>query len=164
VSFQAVTAALALRGMDVEEKFLLVAIASYADTDHTCFPAQSTLAEDTGMSTRTILRRMKNLEARGLLKRSPRYAGGHRKTDLLTLLFIPARQSVKAPPIGDRQSVHTRQNPRFIGDCQSEEPVIEPRIEPCAREASAGEAPASRAQIGLEMRALAESLGARHRA
>ena len=53
-------------------KFVLVALADSANADGYCFPGQQRLARMTGQSVRSVRAHIKNLEADGYLRRSPR--------------------------------------------------------------------------------------------
>lgn len=48
-------------------KFVLVALANYADDDGYCFPGQKRLAEDTCQSERSVRSHLASLERRGLI-------------------------------------------------------------------------------------------------
>ena len=73
MSFQAVEWARALPLDSLSEKFTLLMIASYAGTDDSCFPSLAKLAEDTLQSEATVRRRIRDLEALGLLVRMARW-------------------------------------------------------------------------------------------
>lgn len=57
-------------------KFLMMVIASYTDTDGACFPALTTLAEDTRQSVDSVRRWVVKCQSAGLLQRYPRWATG----------------------------------------------------------------------------------------
>ena len=54
-------------------KAVLVALASFADHDRTCWPSVRTLAHRTGYATRTVQRALRELERRGLLVMKERH-------------------------------------------------------------------------------------------
>lgn len=86
MSVQAISAALKLRGLGPSDKLLLLALANYADAELRCWPSHSTLAEDTGLSQRTILTAFKRLEAAGIITRTLRHRpDGSRNTDVISL-------------------------------------------------------------------------------
>lgn len=88
MSVQAITCALALRGVSASEKLLLLALANYADEHMQCWPSQRRLAADTCLSDRTVRSLLAALEDRRLLSRlSSRRNDGSRSTDRITLHF-----------------------------------------------------------------------------
>lgn len=54
-------------------KFVLVALASFADEDGYCYPGQETLAGMTGQDARSVRRHLLELEKSGFIKRKHRY-------------------------------------------------------------------------------------------
>jgi hypothetical protein len=103
VSVHAISQALKIRGVSPSEKLVLLVLANYADEHQRSFPSHKRLADETGLSERTILTAMKALEARGLLSRQERRrADGSRSTDLITLQWggetIAPRGENPAPP------------------------------------------------------------------
>jgi len=86
MSVQAISAALALRGVSSSEKLLLLALANYADESMRCWPSQVRLAEDTCLTDRTVRALLAALEGRGLVSRKEqRRRDGSRASDLITL-------------------------------------------------------------------------------
>lgn len=86
MSVQAISSVLALRDLSASEKLLLIALANYADQSLRCWPSQTRLAEDTGLTDRTIRRVMLALEARGTITRETRNRrNGSQGTDIITL-------------------------------------------------------------------------------
>lgn len=75
MSVQAIAWALRQRVGSTGGKCLLLALANYADEDGTCFPGQERLADETDQSIDSVQRRLKDLEALGLITRERR--GGH---------------------------------------------------------------------------------------
>lgn len=67
-------------------KFVLVALAGFADEEGFCYPSQETIAKMTGQDARSVQRHLKALEKDGLIKRKARWkkAGG-RNSDGYTL-------------------------------------------------------------------------------
>ncbi len=91
MSLQAITAALAYRGLSPSEKLILIGWANYADEAFRCYPSQRRLSEDTGLSDRQIRRLALSLEERGLIQREERRrADGSRSSDLITLVCLQA--------------------------------------------------------------------------
>jgi hypothetical protein len=73
-------------------KFVLVALADFADEDGFCYPSQETLAKMTGQDVRTVRRHLKSLENDKLIRRSPRWKKtGGRTSDGYGLLAPASR-------------------------------------------------------------------------
>lgn len=82
MSVSALTWAFGLQNINPARKFLLVALANYADENNSCFPGQEKLAHDVGVSVSTIRRALKELEADGFVARERRQgADGYRTSD-----------------------------------------------------------------------------------
>ena len=164
---------LAAWAMDVDvpprEKLMLILIASHANDEGECFPSQTTLAYRSGLSRRTVLRSLAELEERGVItRRQRRRPDGSRSSDTIRLNVhgAPVRPPlaggnltdgarVTFPPHGDNVSPGSDNLTRH-GDSVSPhgdnddaarcpvvtaEPVIEPIREP-VRESSAADAAA----------------------
>ena len=164
---------LAAWAMDVDvpprEKLMLILIASHANDEGECFPSQTTLAYRSGLSRRTVLRSLADLEERGIItRRQRRRPDGSRSSDTIRLNVhgAPVRPPlaggnltdgarVTFPPQGDSVSP-SGDNLTRHGDSVSPhgdnddaarcpvvtaEPVIEPIREP-VRESSAADAAA----------------------
>ena len=164
---------LAAWAMDVDvpprEKLMLILIASHANDEGECFPSQTTLAYRSGLSRRTVLRSLADLEERGIItRRQRRRPDGSRSSDTIRLNVhgAPVRPPlaggnltdgarVTFPPQGDSVSP-SGDNLTRHGDSVSPhgdnddatrcpvvtaEPVIEPIREP-VRESSAANAAA----------------------
>ena len=128
MSFYAVTAALKLKGLDVGEKFLLVVLGSYANTDNTLWPSQKTLSADTSIAERTIRTHLTSLERKGLIRKEHRSVAGRRTSDFITLLFLPAESATSAKP--PAKSAKTTGRLAHKPPAKSAaKPIIEPRIE-----------------------------------
>ena len=169
---------LAAWAMDVDvpprEKLMLILIASHANDEGECFPSQTTLAYRSGLSRRTVLRSLAELEERGVItRRQRRRPDGSRSSDTIRLNVhgAPVRPPlaggnltdgarVTFPPQGDSVSP-SGDNLTRHGDSVSPhgdnddatrcpvvtaEPVIEPIREP-VRESSAADA-AARTTVG----------------
>lgn len=70
------------------EKLVLIALANYANDQHTCWPAMKTLAADTSLSIRSIIRYIATLENRGLIERTTRRSSGVQRSNLYRLTFL----------------------------------------------------------------------------
>lgn len=66
-------------------KFVLLALADYADKDGLCFPSQATLGDKVALSERTIRTCLADLETKGLISRTPRSSTEGRRSDLIQL-------------------------------------------------------------------------------
>lgn len=73
-------------------KFVLVALAGFADEDGFCYPSQETLAKMTGQDVRSVKRHLKALENDEVIKRKARWkSAGGRNSDGYTLQAPPDR-------------------------------------------------------------------------
>lgn len=64
-----------IKSLTTNEKFVLIALADYANSDAVCWPCMSTLAEKTAMSKACARKAVASLEGKGLLHRS--FRTGH---------------------------------------------------------------------------------------
>jgi len=64
-----------LKSLTIHEKFILMALADYANSDAVCWPCMATLAEKAAMSKATARKAVASLESKGLLYRS--FRTGH---------------------------------------------------------------------------------------
>lgn len=88
MSVQAITCALAIRGITASEKLVLLALANYADEHMRCWPSQARLADDTYLTERTMRTVLAALEKRRMLSRQERRRpDGTRASDVFTLHF-----------------------------------------------------------------------------
>ncbi len=90
VNFRAVAWAFKQRVGSAGAKYVLVALARFADSDGTCYPAQLTLAGVTELGETTVRRHLKYLEDCRLITRTPRWkADGTRDSYLYKLAGAP---------------------------------------------------------------------------
>jgi hypothetical protein len=73
MSFQYMAQAIKAKGLTTTEKFLLLMICNYADSDGYCFPKIDTLASDCEIHKRTVIRNIDKLCEKGILKKTNRY-------------------------------------------------------------------------------------------
>lgn len=66
-------------------KFVLLALADYADINGLCFPSQATLGDKVDLSERSVRNALAELEALGLISRESRSSTSGRRTDVITL-------------------------------------------------------------------------------
>ena len=72
--------------IDQGPKFVLVALADFADENGTCYPGQDRIARMTGMHRSSVVRHLKTLEELGLVSRTRRATtGGFRTSDRYVL-------------------------------------------------------------------------------
>lgn len=69
MSVQAITWAYNLRGLSSGQKFVLVTLCNRADEDWSCYPSVNFIAEETGMSDRSVRQHLDALEAAGAIRR-----------------------------------------------------------------------------------------------
>lgn len=100
MSVQAITCAMALRGVSPSEKLLLLALANYADENMRCYPSQKRLAEDTCLSDRTVRSLLAGLAERRMISRTERQRqDGSRASDIVTLHFAGSVDANGVTPI-----------------------------------------------------------------
>ena len=75
MSVAAMSWAFELRGISRSDKLVLLALADHANDAGECYPGIGRLAAMTGLSARTVIRRLGNLERCGLLTSEHRYRG-----------------------------------------------------------------------------------------
>lgn len=68
MSNEAITWAFKQEGLTMTEKFVLIALADYANEAHMCFPAHDKTAKRVAASKSTVQRAVKGLEDKGLLR------------------------------------------------------------------------------------------------
>lgn len=72
--------------LETRPKFVLVALANYADEVGECFPSQELIARMTGQSSRSVRTQLAALEESGWVSRKPRYGrDGKRTSDRYTI-------------------------------------------------------------------------------
>lgn len=125
MSFRAVTWAFdQVRGIGANEKLVLVALAEFANDEDETWRAREEIAVRAECALRTVDTHLKNLEQRGLLTRSARYAwcdsdseacaarGAHKhRTGTLYHLNVGAQPSVLPAPVSTHAKVATVEEP-----------------------------------------------------
>lgn len=97
MSVEAIAWALSVRTGNPSAKFVLVALANYADQTGICWPSQKLLAEQTEQSVDTVQRRLSELVEVGLVARSRRQTKrglGGRASDIYQLLMLRPQLAV----------------------------------------------------------------------
>lgn len=139
MSIQAISCAMALRGVSPSEKLLLLALANYADEHMSCYPSQRRLADDTCLSDRTIRTLLAALEERGMLSRQGRVRpDGSRASDVVTLHFsgpAVAQISGGAEMVSGGVRKQLPGGAEMVSGLTTFEPSPEPSIEPAADDA-----------------------------
>lgn len=109
-------------------KFVLVALADFADEAHSCYPAQERLARMTGQSVASVGRHLTALERAGFIARQRRTsARGYRTSDRFVLhVNMPTRQFANN---AETQSPTHQFVPGLPVNLR-EEPSVEPPTEP----------------------------------
>ncbi len=86
MSVGAIDWAFKVQGVFAPHKLVLLALANFANNVNQSWASQSTLAKMTGLTTKTIRKALKDLEADGFISREERRReDGSRATDLITL-------------------------------------------------------------------------------
>lgn len=87
------------------EKLLYIALLNRANAKGECWPSLATLANDVGTSTRTVLRKLDDLESKGLVKKTRRANAsiGNVSNMYRVLPFRESTPSDKLSPPGDNE-------------------------------------------------------------
>lgn len=130
MSVQAITWALSLTGeLSTSEKFTLVCLANYAGGDGRCHPGQKRLAQDTGLTERTVRTSLASLESKGYISRRRRERDdGTRTSDEYQIHTEPNRKPFPVEEPDNRKST-TGQPETISGQYKPiglSEPVSEP--------------------------------------
>lgn len=75
------------KDIGMTNKFVLLALADYANLDGACFPSQATLGDKVDLSERSIRTALAELEALGLISRESRSSTFGRRSDVIRLTF-----------------------------------------------------------------------------
>lgn len=75
------------KDIGMTNKFVLLALADYADKDGACFPSQATLGDKVDLSERSIRTALEALEGMGLILREARSSTFGRRSDVIRLTF-----------------------------------------------------------------------------
>lgn len=89
MSIQAMSWAMAAQPASSTQKFVLVAVANYANEDGVAWPSQKRIATDTMLNRRTVQRCLEGLEVDGFIEREPFHReDGSRGTDKIHLKVV----------------------------------------------------------------------------
>ena len=84
MSVQAMTRALALKGVTASEKLVAIVLANYANERGEAWPSQRTVAEESCLTPRTVRAALATLESKGIISRKVRAReDGSRSSDLI---------------------------------------------------------------------------------
>lgn len=118
-------------------KFVLVALADFADEAGTCYPGQDRIAAMTGMHRSSVVRHLKSLESLGLISRVHRQGPkGQRTSDryVLHLGANVAESNVAESNVGESNvasgAIPLSQSAQNQRRTVRQEPSVEPPVEP----------------------------------
>ena len=96
MAFEIVDAVFDLPLADPHAKLVLLALARHADRQGRCYPSAKRLAELTGITDRTIYKKLNVLEGLGLIERKKRMKDGRKTSNgyVLILSQLPINKSV----------------------------------------------------------------------
>ena len=128
MSVQAITWAISIEAPSATAKLVLILLANYADADGHAFPGQKRLAEDAGLSERSVRGALKVLEDAGVIDRTARHRADGTRTSDAYLLQMHNRQNLPVVEEDNRQNT-SRQPAKSAGQYKPNglsEPVREP--------------------------------------
>lgn len=120
--------------LPMNEKFILVALADYADDEHSCFPSHSKTAARVGASVPTVKRCIAKLADRGLItiERRLRENGSHSANRYVLAVGGSVQSEPPPPPVQNDPPVQSDTHPRYSDEPGVGSPVTppEPSINP----------------------------------
>ncbi len=128
MSVQAITWAIATVAPSSTAKLVLICLANYADKDGSAHPGQKRLAEDAGVSERSVREALKSLEQAEIITREHRHRGDGTRTSDAYSLQMNMRQDLPEVEADNRQ-ILSRQPADSAGQYKPNglsEPVREP--------------------------------------
>lgn len=145
MSFQAMTWALKQKLPTPHERWILVAIANYANENFEAWPSKAKIADDTGYSQSTICKYLASLEAAGIIAVVERFVDGGQVTSIIKLMACPPDgPPVRATDTPSPSRTKPLSVPRTPPVRRTDtEPITEPINEPKNAQAGACEAGAS---------------------
>lgn len=87
-------------------RFVLLALADRADDDGFCWPGIANLAVKTGLSTSSVKRSIRYLEAESVLRRAPRWTTAGDQTSNMYQIDVPLLRARRAAEAPDEPSEH----------------------------------------------------------
>lgn len=153
MSVQAIGWALS-QDIPTASKFVLVALANYANDKGECWPSQETIARNTSMTDRTVRTHLKLLEDRGYISRQKRRReDGFQNSDMITIIAFSSRKDIPVTKSSRKLTTEPAGNSlpnQPENDCKTSrkeipgnrqlEPSIEPSKEPSSSSAPSGTA------------------------
>lgn len=119
-------------------KFVLVALANFADESGHCFPSQTRLARETGLGVRTVRRHIQWLEDNGWIEKARRRRndGSWSSDSFMLITQRPNRPEAKVTE-GQKEHPPAAKNDTPAANLADHEPSLEPSEEPsCTKRAS----------------------------
>lgn len=123
-----------LDGLKAGPKFVLLALADFADEEGSCFPGQEKIASRVACSVDTVARSIRTLEDLGLLSRTARRKeGGYRTSDRFTLHVGAQPRKLPGSDLTRNETDSHPANapiltPQIAGVTPSKNPQIEPSV------------------------------------
>jgi hypothetical protein len=112
-------------------KFILVALANFADAEGFCFPGQDTLADMTGQDVRSVQRHLTALEKDGYIARKHRHKGARRTSDGYTLLADrPLKPNTTNCRVANTTNCHQDKLSPELLDHKVDPSVLKPPVSP----------------------------------
>lgn len=138
MSNKALTWAFEAEGLSTIQKFLLVALADFADESNSCYPGQDKLARMVGASRETVSRNLRVLVEAGFISRSyRRRSDGFRTSDRFVLnLSISCDATSRDSGSRDANSRDSDETscdantPPHVTQTGGQEPLEEPLVDP----------------------------------
>jgi DNA-binding transcriptional MocR family regulator len=111
---------------DPMAKLVLIALADRAGDDGTCYPSLQTVSEDCGTSISTVQRKLKLLEAMGLLTKVNRSKDGMKTSNLYRLPNTPKGYNVANTDRSERP-IDRSQRPEGMVTVTNKTPIETPK-------------------------------------
>ena len=115
MAFEIVDAVFDLPLADPHAKLVLLALARHADKQGRCYPSAKRLAELTGITDRTIYRKLNTLEDLGLIERKRRMKDGRKTSNGYTLILTQLRINQS----DNISNIYLSNNDRLMRQCVS---------------------------------------------
>ncbi len=117
-----------LRGLSPTTQALFMWLCSYSDNEGICFPSRETLAQDCGVSERSIGTHIKKLESCGLVQKTKRKMKGNYQyeSNLYQILIAEAigKKQHMGQTIGKKRQNHRKKTTQTTGNsCRITKPI-----------------------------------------
>ena len=134
------------------QKFVLVALADYADDDHSCYPSYKLTAQRIGASVSTVRRAIESLESDGYVRVSKRYGDDGKQTSnryVLNVGFwgcqndtpIEGAHQMNSTPAHQMNSTPAHNSEQHPCSPMNNKPLEEPLDKPSTKPVGAQSAP-----------------------